>query len=114
MARSRPIFSRVPTYTYGCDACGREFDKEQRITDKPLRKCELCGKLKARRLITGGNFILKGGGWYADGYGSSGSSSSSSSSSSAPSSSTSSTSDSGSSASGASSAKSKKPSSDAA
>jgi putative FmdB family regulatory protein len=66
--------SRVPTYTYGCDACGKEFEKEQRITDEPLRKCELCGKAKVRRLITGGNFILKGGGWYADGYGSSGSS----------------------------------------
>lgn len=39
--------------------------------DPPLKKCPKCGKSKVRRLITGGNFILKGGGWYSDGYGSS-------------------------------------------
>ena len=61
----------MPTYSYQCDACGREFDKEQRISEEPIRKCPSCGKLKARRMITGGgNFILKGGGWYSDGYGS--------------------------------------------
>jgi putative FmdB family regulatory protein len=61
----------MPTYTYGCDACGAEFEKEQRISEAPLKKCPKCGKSKARRLIASGNFILKGGGWYSDGYGSS-------------------------------------------
>ncbi len=61
----------MPTYTYGCDACGREMEAEQRISDAPLKKCPKCGKQKLRRLIAGGNFILKGGGWYSDGYGSS-------------------------------------------
>lgn len=71
----------MPTYSYACEGCGHAFEKEQRITEDPIRKCPKCKKNKARRQITSGNFILKGGGWYADGYGSSGSSSSSSGSS---------------------------------
>lgn len=59
----------MPTYSYHCDACDQDFEKEQRITEPPIRKCPACGKLKARRMISGGNFILKGGGWYSDGYG---------------------------------------------
>jgi len=61
----------MPTYSYQCEACDREFEKEQRISEAAIRKCPNCGKLKLRRLITSGNFILKGGGWYSDGYGSS-------------------------------------------
>ena len=59
----------MPTYSYHCDGCGADFEKEQRITEAPVRKCQACGKLKARRMISGGNFILKGGGWYSDAYG---------------------------------------------
>ncbi len=59
----------MPTYEYGCDACGFTFEREQRITEDPLKKCPNCGKMKLRRLITGGTgFILKGGGWYSDLY----------------------------------------------
>jgi putative FmdB family regulatory protein len=61
----------MPTYSYTCDACGESFEKEQRIVEDPIKVCELCGKPQARRLIVSGNFILKGGGWYSDGYGSS-------------------------------------------
>lgn len=61
----------MPTYEYGCEACGKKWELEQRITEDAIKKCPKCGKLKARRLISGGNFMLKGGGWYADGYGSS-------------------------------------------
>lgn len=65
----------MPTYSYRCEACDKEFEKEQRISEEAIRKCPFCGKLKARRMITSGNFILKGGGWYSDGYGSGGKSS---------------------------------------
>jgi putative FmdB family regulatory protein len=58
----------MPTYDYACDACGHEFEREQRITEKPAKKCPKCGKLKARRMIGGGGFILKGGGWESDLY----------------------------------------------
>ena len=60
----------MPTYTYACEACERQLEVEQRISEAPLKKCPKCGKQRLRRLISGGNFILKGGGWYADGYGS--------------------------------------------
>ena len=60
----------MPTYSYRCDACGRGFEREQRISEDPVKKCPRCGKRKARRMISGGSFILKGGGWYSDGYGS--------------------------------------------
>lgn len=69
----------MPTYSYTCDACGKSFDVEQRITEAPIKKCQKCGKNKARRMISSGNFILKGGGWYSDGYGSPGGSKSSTS-----------------------------------
>lgn len=58
----------MPTYDYGCDACGNQWELEQRISADPVKKCPKCGKMKARRMISGGNFILKGGGWYADLY----------------------------------------------
>jgi putative FmdB family regulatory protein len=80
----------MPTYTYACAACDHEFEREQRISEDPLKKCPKCGKNKAYRTISQGNFILKGGGWYSDGYGASKSSTSSSTSSSSGISSTSS------------------------
>lgn len=63
----------MPTYEYVCDACKHEWELEQRMTDAAVKKCPKCGKLKAHRQISsGGNFILKGGGWYSDLYSSSG------------------------------------------
>lgn len=68
----------MPLYTYGCGA-GHEFEVEQRITDAPLTVCEIAKRLAGntergeclapcRRLINAPAFILKGGGWYRDGY----------------------------------------------
>ena len=59
----------MPTYEYHCDACEKDFILEQRITEDPVKKCTLCGKKKARRMISGtGNFVLKGGNWESDLY----------------------------------------------
>src|SRR4051812_11881707 len=64
------------TYEYACEACGHQWEAEQSIKDQPLKRCVSCGKDKAKRLVSGGTgFLLKGGGWYADGYGSKSSSS---------------------------------------
>jgi len=59
----------MPTYEYTCEACGKNWEVEQRISEPRLTDCPTCGEPKAKRLISGGNFMLKGGGWYADGYG---------------------------------------------
>jgi putative FmdB family regulatory protein len=61
----------MPVYEYMCGACDHEFEREQRITDNPLKKCPACGAMKAKRLISRTSFVLKGGGWYSDLYSSS-------------------------------------------
>ena len=58
----------MPIYDYGCKACDHEFEREQRISEKPLKKCPACGKLQAKRLISRTSFVLKGGGWHSDLY----------------------------------------------
>ena len=60
----------MPTYEYECSR-GHHFEVVQRITEAPLSRCKLC-RSKARRLISATGFILKGGGWYQDGYSNSG------------------------------------------
>jgi putative FmdB family regulatory protein len=57
----------VPTYEYHCDGCGREFEVKQRISEDPLKTCEVCGG-SVRRLLSAAPFILKGGGWYVTDY----------------------------------------------
>jgi putative FmdB family regulatory protein len=58
----------MPIYEYLCKGCGHEFEREQRITDKPVRTCPRCKARKVQRLISQTSFVLKGGGWYSDLY----------------------------------------------
>lgn len=60
-------FDIMPTYEYRCSDCGKNFELFQKISDPPADKCPYCGG-KAQRLVSGGAFSLKGGGWYKDGY----------------------------------------------
>lgn len=61
----------MPTYEYLCTSCENQWEEIQKISEDPLKVCPKCGKDTAKRQISGGNFILKGGGWYADLYSSS-------------------------------------------
>lgn len=61
----------MPTYEYACTACANQWEEIQKISEAPLDTCPKCGQKTAKRQISGGNFILKGGGWYADLYSSS-------------------------------------------
>ena len=58
----------MPTYEYRCEKCGHEFEREQRITEEPVKKCPSCRSARAKRLISATSFVLKGGGWYSDLY----------------------------------------------
>jgi putative FmdB family regulatory protein len=58
----------MPTYNYRCGACGHEFERVQRITEDAIKTCPSCNAESASRLITSGNFILRGSGWYSDAY----------------------------------------------
>jgi putative FmdB family regulatory protein len=61
----------MPTYEYACSGCGHHWEDFQKISAEPTKECPNCHQQTAQRQISGGNFILKGGGWYADLYSSS-------------------------------------------
>ncbi|MDR2338161.1 MAG: zinc ribbon domain-containing protein [Deltaproteobacteria bacterium] len=70
----------MPTYKYKCSDCGTEFEVIQKISDEPLRTCEVCGKSSVQRLLFASAFQLKGAGWYQTDYASGKSNTASSSS----------------------------------
>jgi len=51
----------MPTYDYKCDACGHTFERQQKMSDPPVKKCPECGK-PVRRLIGAVAGFVKGGG----------------------------------------------------
>lgn len=57
----------IPLYEYLCKKCNHKFEKRQKMTDETIPKCPKCNG-NCRKLISGTSFILKGGGWYSDGY----------------------------------------------
>ena len=61
----------MPIYEYGCQRCGKIIDVMQKISDPAPTKCESCGAEGAmQKLVSRTSFVLKGGGWYSDLYGS--------------------------------------------
>jgi len=58
----------MPTYEYACSSCANQWEEIQKISEPATTTCPKCGKDTAKRQISGGTFILKGGGWYADLY----------------------------------------------
>ena len=61
----------MPTYEYLCEKCNHEFERDQRISDPPVKTCPKCRSRKVTKLISRTSFVLKGGGWYSDLYSSS-------------------------------------------
>jgi len=57
----------MPVYEYKCKKCGKIIEAFQKITDPPIKKCELCGG-KLVKLISNTSFILKGSGWFKSNY----------------------------------------------
>lgn len=55
-------------YEYECVKCKEVAEKMRKVAerDNPVT-CVKCG-LPMQRIISLGNFVLKGGGWYASGY----------------------------------------------
>jgi putative FmdB family regulatory protein len=56
------------TYVYYCHKCKREFEVKLSIKSPAKIICPMCKVSEARRQIVSGNFILKGKGWFKDGY----------------------------------------------
>lgn len=58
----------MPIYEYECSKCGHAFEREQSMSEPPVKTCPKCKARKVTKLISRSSFVLKGGGWYADGY----------------------------------------------
>jgi len=57
----------MPIYTYECSRCNDVFETTQGINDKPLKRHKDCGG-NLQRIISNTSFVLKGSGWFKDGY----------------------------------------------
>ena len=53
----------MPIYEYKCSNCGHQFEKIQKFSDDPLKKCPKCDKNTLNKLISSPSFRLKGSGW---------------------------------------------------
>src|SRR3954465_9949910 len=58
----------MPTYEYRCPE-GHQFEKFQKITEKPRTKCPVCGKVATRVISGGAGLVFKGSGFYITDYG---------------------------------------------
>ncbi len=54
----------MPIYEYQCQACRHEFERLQKVSDKPLSICPECHKPELKKMVSAVAFRLKGGGWY--------------------------------------------------
>ena len=66
----------MPTYVYGCDACGHRFERFQRFSEDPIRTCPECNSA-VRRIFQPAGIVFKGSGWHITDYKRSGNGSSS-------------------------------------
>jgi len=55
----------MPVYTYRCEECGIQFEKTQKFTDAPLKRCPECGKSSLQKVYSPVGIIFKGSGFYA-------------------------------------------------
>ncbi len=53
----------MPTYKYRCKECDHEFEVRQRMSDKPLSECPVCGG-DVRRVVGSVGIVFKGSGFY--------------------------------------------------
>ena len=68
----------MPLYEYQCKKCHHRFEKIQKFSDKPMKKCPDCGG-PVEQLISAPAVQFKGSGWYITDYAKKGSSAGSSS-----------------------------------
>jgi putative FmdB family regulatory protein len=57
----------VPLYEYQCKKCRHRFEKIQKFSDRPIKKCPECGGT-VERLLHAPAVQFKGSGWYVTDY----------------------------------------------
>jgi putative FmdB family regulatory protein len=58
----------VPLYEYQCKKCKHKFEKIQKFSDRPVKKCPECGG-PLEKIQHAPNVQFKGSGWYVTDYG---------------------------------------------
>lgn len=59
----------MPTYEYGCKACGHRFEEFQSMSEEHIKVCPSCEKESVERLLSAGaGLIFKGSGFYITDY----------------------------------------------
>jgi putative FmdB family regulatory protein len=57
----------VPLYEYQCKKCKHKFEKIQKFSDRPIKKCPECGG-PVEKIQHAPNVQFKGTGWYVTDY----------------------------------------------
>jgi putative FmdB family regulatory protein len=57
----------MPLYEYQCKKCHHRFEKIQKFSDKPMKKCPDCGG-PVEQMISAPAVQFKGSGWYVTDY----------------------------------------------
>ena len=57
----------MPLYEYQCKKCGHRFERIQKFSDKPIKKCPECGG-PVEQIISAPAVQFKGSGWYVTDY----------------------------------------------
>ena len=55
----------MPVYTYRCENCGVQVDRQQKFTAQPLTWCPECNKKSLRKVYTPVGIVFKGSGFYS-------------------------------------------------
>ncbi|MBN1305360.1 MAG: zinc ribbon domain-containing protein [Anaerolineales bacterium] len=55
----------MPIYTYRCESCGIQFDRQQKFSDNPLTVCPECNKKSLHKVYQPVGIVFKGKGFYA-------------------------------------------------
>ena len=58
----------MPLYEYQCKKCKHKFEKIQKFSDPPIRKCPECGS-PVEKVMHAPAVQFKGTGWYVTDYG---------------------------------------------
>jgi putative FmdB family regulatory protein len=57
----------MPLYEYQCQKCSHRFERIQKFSDPPVKKCPECGG-KVEQLVSAPAVQFKGSGWYVTDY----------------------------------------------
>ncbi len=55
----------MPIYTYRCENCGVQFERQQKFNDPPLTRCPECNKKALRKVYLPVGIVFKGSGFYS-------------------------------------------------